>query len=139
MSLINPSLDNDLGGSWRAANPTPGATNAVYSALVPPQIRQVNHTPKQPRSNEPIVITAKVTDPEGVLSVKVLYQTVRPGNYIPSEIPLTHNQLLATPDLARTPTTGSGTSWRITPWWSRFNPSSDGMPEDFAFFRQALS
>ncbi|MCX6916879.1 MAG: lamin tail domain-containing protein, partial [Verrucomicrobia bacterium] len=65
MSLINPSLDNNLGGSWRAATPTPGATNAVYSALAPPQIRQVNHTPNQPRSNEPIVITAKVTDPQG--------------------------------------------------------------------------
>ena len=103
MSLINPSLDNDLGGSWRAANPTPGATNTVYSALAPPAIRQVNHTPKQPRSNEPIVITAKVTDPEGVLSVKVLYQTVRPGDFIPAEFPLTHTQLLATPSLARTP------------------------------------
>ena len=103
MSLINPSLDNDLGGSWRAADPTPGASNAVYSALAPPAIRQVNHTPKQPKSNEPIVITAKVTDPEGVLSVKVLYQTVSPGDFIPAEIPLTHNQLLATPALARTP------------------------------------
>ena len=103
MSLINPSLDNNLGGSWRAAAPTPGATNAVYSALAPPQIRQVNHTPNQPRSNEPIVITAKVTDPQGVLSVKVLYQTVSPGGFIPSELPLTHNQLLATPDQARTP------------------------------------
>ena len=121
MSLINPSLDNDLGGSWRAADPTPGATNAVYSTLAPPAIRQVNHTPQQPRSNEPIVVTAKVTDPEGVLSVKVLYQTVGPGNYIPAEFPLTHNQLLSTPTLARTPNPAfdNATNWTEVPMTHR--------------------
>lgn len=103
MSLIHPSLDNDLGGSWRAAVPTPGITNAVYSALAPPAIRQVNHTPKQPTVNAPIIITAKVTDPEGVRSVMVHYQIVSPGDFIPAEFPLTYNQLLATPNLARTP------------------------------------
>ena len=117
MSLINPSLDNDLGGSWRAADPTPGATNADYSALAPPAIRQVNHTPQQPRSNEPIVITAKVTDPQGVLSVKVLYQIVSPGNFIPAEFPLTHSQLLAAPTLARTPNLAfeNATNWTEVP------------------------
>lgn len=103
MSLINPALDNDLGGSWRAADPTPGATNADYSLLAPPAIRQVNHTPKQPKANEPIVVTAKVTDPDGVFSVKVRYQIVSPGNFVPAELPLTHAQLVATPNLPRTP------------------------------------
>ena len=126
MSLINPSLDNDLGGSWRAAVPTPGITNADYSALSPPAIRQVNHTPKQPKSNELIVITAKVTDPEGVQSARVLYQTVSPGNYIPSEFPLTHNQLLATPDLARTPNPAfeNATNWTEVPM------ADDGLGSD---------
>lgn len=126
MSLINPSLDNDLGGSWRAADPTPGATNAGYSALAPPAIRQVNHTPIQPKSNEPIVLTAKVTDPEGVASVKVLYQIVRPGNFLPSEFPLTHNQLLATPTLARTP----NPAFENATNWTEVSMADDGSGSD---------
>lgn len=126
MSLINPSLDNDLGGSWRAANPTPGATNAVYSTLAPPAIRQVKHTPKQPKSNEPIVITAKVTDPQGVLSIKVLYQIVSPGNFIPAEFPLTYNQLLTTPSLARTP----NPAFESTANWTEVPMADDGSGSD---------
>lgn len=95
LSLLNPSLDNNLGGSWRVADPTPGAGNANFSELVPPQIRQVAHSPQVPTSSETILITAKVTDPDGIQSVKVLYQLVKAGNYIPSRIPLTYNQLLA--------------------------------------------
>ncbi|MCC6821494.1 MAG: lamin tail domain-containing protein [Verrucomicrobia subdivision 3 bacterium] len=126
MSLINPSLDNDLGGSWRAADPTPGANNANYSTLAPPAIRQVNHTPKQPGANEPIIITAKVTDPEGVQSVKVLYQIVSPGDFIPSEFPLTHNQLLATPTLARTP----NPAFTNTANWIQVTMADDGAGAD---------
>ncbi len=102
MSLMNPTLDNNLGGSWRAAAPTPGASNANYSELAPPQIRQVNHSPQQPKANEAIIITAKVTDPDGIQSVKVLYQVVNAGSYIPAEFPLTYTQLLANADQERT-------------------------------------
>ncbi len=52
MELLNPALDNDLGGSWRSSgggvtpfNPTPGAQNSVFVANAPPQIRQVAHAP----------------------------------------------------------------------------------------------
>src|SRR5439155_14929530 len=32
MQLVNPSLDNDLGSSWRSGTPpTPGATNSVFA------------------------------------------------------------------------------------------------------------
>jgi hypothetical protein len=83
IQLLNPSLDNDLGGSWRSAYPTPGARNtAVYAANIPPQIRQVNHSPQQPKSNEVVTITAKVTDADGVAEVTLLYQLIDPGNYI---------------------------------------------------------
>lgn len=83
IQLINPLLDNDLGGSWRSAYPTPAARNtAVYAGNNPPQIRQVEHTPKQPKSGEVVTITAKVTDPDGVANVTLLYQLVDPGNYI---------------------------------------------------------
>jgi len=83
LQLINPLSDNDLGGSWRSAAPTPtGANRAVYSLDIPPLIRQVRHAPQQPRSDEVVTVTAKVTDPDGVDPVVLLYQLVEPGRYI---------------------------------------------------------
>ena len=40
------------------AGPTPGARNAVYDSNTPPQMRQVDHLPEQPRSGDPVKITA---------------------------------------------------------------------------------
>ncbi len=82
--LLNPELDNDLGGSWRSGTPTPGLANGVFSATnsIPPQARQVEHVPKQPKSGESVLITAKVTDPDGVAAVTLHYQIVEPGNYV---------------------------------------------------------
>ena len=84
MQLLNAALDNDLGGSWRSAAPTPTAANAVLSSLdeIPPQIRQVNHEPYEPASSNNVVITAKVTDTNGINSVTLHYQLVEPGSYI---------------------------------------------------------
>lgn len=84
MQLLNPSLDNDLGGSWRSAPPTPAAPNAVLigTPLIPPQIRQVKHTPTAPTSGADVIISAKVTDPDGVAAVTLAYQLVDPGQYI---------------------------------------------------------
>lgn len=65
-----------------AGQPTPGAPNSSYSAEAPPQIRQIDHSPESPVSGTPVVITAKITDPEGVASAALHYQTVDPGNYI---------------------------------------------------------
>jgi len=69
-----------LGSAGRG--PTPGARNSVYATNLPPQIRQVDHSPNQPSSGQPVKITAKVTDPEGVTSVALSYQLVDPGNYL---------------------------------------------------------
>jgi len=93
MQLLNPDLDNDLGSSWRSGGVTPGAANSVFAANAAPNIRQVNHSPNQPRSTNQVVITAKVTDPEGVASVTLSYQINAPGEYIPSFLPLTTSQL----------------------------------------------
>ena len=83
MQLINPALDNDLGGSWRSSLPTPLAANStVLSDSCPPQVRQVRHSPKQPTSGKIVTITAKVTDPDGVTSVTLMYQVVVPGAYV---------------------------------------------------------
>ncbi len=81
IQLIHPLFDTELGGSWRSAAPTPGAQNSVYATQAPPQTRQVGHTPKQPASGKAVVIQALVTDPDGVASVSLSYQTVNPGDY----------------------------------------------------------
>jgi hypothetical protein len=88
IQLINPSVDNDLGGSWRSAYPTPARHNSsVYLENTPPLIRQVKHTPKQPKSDEVVTITAKITDSDGIGNVILLYQIVEPGSYIPVTLP----------------------------------------------------
>ncbi len=110
MELIHPSLDNDLAGSWRSSgyneagrpelsygSPTPGRRNSVYALNAPPQIRQVRHTPQQPRSTEPILITAKISDPDGVKRVYLNYQLVSPGSYIPAYLPIPISSLIADP------------------------------------------
>ncbi|HWN93725.1 MAG TPA: lamin tail domain-containing protein [Methylomirabilota bacterium] len=93
--LVNPLLDNDLGGSWRSALPTPGRTNGVFATNAAPQIRQVDHLPSWPKSTNQVTVTCKVTDPDGVASVMLAYQVVTPGNFIPSTLPLTGAQLNA--------------------------------------------
>ncbi|MHC4691470.1 MAG: lamin tail domain-containing protein [Planctomycetota bacterium] len=65
-----------------SANPTPSQRNTTYSVNIPPQMRQVKHRPKQPRSGDDVRITVKVTDPDGVKSVILSYQLVHPGSYI---------------------------------------------------------
>ena len=79
IQLIKPFLDNDLAGSWRSAYPTLAAFNAsVYLDNTPPHIRQVKHSPIQPKSGEAVTITAKVTDSDGVADVTLIYQLVEP-------------------------------------------------------------
>lgn len=64
------------------ANGTPSQANSTFSAASPPAIRQVTHAPEVPAAGVPVVLSAKVTDPQGVTSVTAEYQTVNPGSYI---------------------------------------------------------
>ena len=91
MELIHPSLDNGVGGNWRASvnGPTPRAVNSVFAPNAAPATRQVAHAAVNPlggqmwmRSGQQVRITAKVTDPDGVQSVSLQYQVVEPGDYI---------------------------------------------------------
>ena len=91
IELINPNLDNSLGGNWRLSasggtppqvGPTPGQRNRAFATNAPPSLRQVAHVPKQPSSGTPVTVSAKVTDPDGVAAVALDYQVVTPGNYI---------------------------------------------------------
>ncbi len=79
--VLGAVLDVQYGGS-SGHGPTPGARNAVFAANIPPQIRHVDHSPEQPKGGEAVTITAKVTDPDGVSDVTLLYQIVDPGQYI---------------------------------------------------------
>ena len=88
-------LIGEVGGEISNASPTPGSRNRSYSLKAPPQIRQVNHGPLERElerdktiiSNEEVLITAKVTDSEGISDVSLEYQVVEPGNYIEIEDP----------------------------------------------------
>lgn len=71
-----------ISGSGGAAGPTPGRINSVFATNAPPAIRQVEPQPQQPRTGQPVRITAKVTDPDGVAAVTLEYQVVLPGQYI---------------------------------------------------------
>ncbi len=62
--------------------PTPGRANVARLDAVPPAIRQVEHRPESPRSGQPVVIQARITDPDGVGAVTLAYQVVTPGAYL---------------------------------------------------------
>ncbi|WP_172992225.1 lamin tail domain-containing protein [Lacipirellula parvula] len=62
--------------------PTPGAQNSVYATNSAPQMRQLTQSVLQPDSGQAVTITMKVTDPNGVQSVKLDYQTVDAGAYV---------------------------------------------------------
>lgn len=90
VQLLNQSLANSdalfdaelLDLSQNAPGPSPGSVNSIHADEAPPQIRQVDHFPLQPTSNEDVTITAKATDPDGVASMTLEYQNVAPGSYI---------------------------------------------------------
>jgi hypothetical protein len=79
-AFIDARLIARTGGP--GSGPSPGRRNNRYAENNPPQIRQVKHLPNEPRANETVTISAKITDPQGVAGVTLLYQVVDPGNYI---------------------------------------------------------
>lgn len=79
------SLDATLSSTTATGSggsPTPGQDNGTATNIVPPAIRQVNHTPQEPTSSDPVTITTKITDPQGLGAVTLDYQIVEPGAYI---------------------------------------------------------
>ncbi len=79
------SIDAELktpDGITLTGTPTPGGPNSVFTTSVPPQVRQVRHTPEEPMSGEGVVFSARITDPDGVGPVSLAYQVVDPGSYI---------------------------------------------------------
>ncbi|UCD48782.1 MAG: lamin tail domain-containing protein, partial [Phycisphaerales bacterium] len=92
MQLVNPSFDNDHPMSWRSALPTPLRDNReVRSENMHPFLREVQHTPRQPLSNETVTVTVKVTDADGIILVGLEYLVVLPGQYVPGRVALGGN------------------------------------------------
>ena len=106
-----PSAAN-MGGK-----PTPGAGSSVYAKNAPPQSRKVAHSPQVPKSGEDIVITAKVSDPDGVAAVSLEVQVVAPGAYVPSHLPVPLDVLQADPttEMAVNPAYADPASWTTLP------------------------
>lgn len=104
MQLVHPDLDNGIAGNWRSASPTPtGMNHAVYSKNVGPYMDEVRHEPGQPLSGQPVTVTIRVTDPDGVIGVSLEYQVVAPGKYIPAFLPTSQAVLDDNPDAPPAP------------------------------------
>jgi hypothetical protein len=53
---------------------TPGARNSRFVSNAPPAIVEVRHTPVLPAANQPMIVTARVNDPDGLSSVLLRYR-----------------------------------------------------------------
>jgi hypothetical protein len=53
---------------------TPGASNSIARANTGPAIFEVLHTPILPAFGQPVLVSARATDPDGVLSVRLKYR-----------------------------------------------------------------
>ncbi|MCW5557787.1 MAG: lamin tail domain-containing protein [Verrucomicrobiae bacterium] len=84
-AFFDARLFGIVGPSGRG--PTPGRTNAVFALNAPPAVRQVSHEPESPKTGDRVVIRARITDPDGVDSVRLDYQIVAPGDYIERDDP----------------------------------------------------
>jgi hypothetical protein len=68
---------------------TPGAPNSRYLTNAGPAIYDVTHTPALPAANQPVVVTARVHDPDGLQSLALNYR-IDPSASIIS-VPMTDN------------------------------------------------
>lgn len=66
------------GGNHR---PTPGAANSSFAINAPPQVGQVAHLPLEPKAGEDVVVTAEISDSDGIASAILEFQFVEPGDY----------------------------------------------------------
>ncbi len=86
-----PEIVMRLAGNWleaAGAMPvpanlgSPGARNSRAVSNAPPAIDAVTHTPALPAENQPVFITARVHDPDGVANLTVQYRVDPSASYI---------------------------------------------------------
>jgi hypothetical protein len=79
----HPEVLFRLRGNWLEADTlmdlptnlgTPGAPNSRLVPNAPPAISDVVHSPAVPAANAPVLVTARVHDPDGVASVQLRYR-----------------------------------------------------------------
>ncbi|MGA2245783.1 MAG: lamin tail domain-containing protein [Verrucomicrobiota bacterium] len=85
-----PEPDLRLNGNWLEATTvlpiprnlgTPGAPNSMYITNAGPALYSVTHSPPAPASNQPVVVTAEVHDPDGVQTLALYYRIDPATNY----------------------------------------------------------
>ena len=96
LEIIRPSR-----GENEPPRPSPGSPNTTLTTNAIPLIRQVKHSPESPKSGDETSISAKVTSSSGIKSVKLEYQIVSPGEYIPAYLAKTTSQLISRPNSER--------------------------------------
>ena len=78
-----PEPDLRLNGNWLEATGvlpiprnlgTPGAPNSTYITNAGPALYAVTHNPPVPAANQPVVVTARVHDPDGVRTLTLYYR-----------------------------------------------------------------
>ncbi|MDP2895061.1 MAG: lamin tail domain-containing protein [bacterium] len=83
LELVNPYDDNDFGRNWADGSPpSPGRQNNAFSTNNAPYITKAVHEPHEPKDSDSVLITARVSDADGLSGVWVSYQAVLPGQYI---------------------------------------------------------
>jgi len=60
---------------------TPGERNSVYSSNIGPVISEVRQNPIVPKSTDPVKVTARISDSDGVASVLLYYKGDSDGSY----------------------------------------------------------
>jgi len=87
----NPNILLRLRGNWLEASGytltaknlgTPGAPNSRAAANVGPAITDVRHEPALPAATQPVLVIAKVNDPDGIAFLAVNYRIDPSTNYL---------------------------------------------------------
>ena len=121
LEIIRPSR-----GENEPPRPSPGIINTTSTSKTPPIMRQVEHSPKSPKSSEATVISTKVTSDALINSVKLEYQIVSPGAYIPSHLAKTTSQLRSKPNDDREP----NPAYHNPKNWTSLIMKDDGLDSD---------
>jgi hypothetical protein len=86
-----PEILLRVNGNWlEAAGPmqvpanlgTPGARNSRFVANLGPAIYQVNHSPAVPAAGQPVVVSARVHDTDGIAALSLLYRIDPSPSYV---------------------------------------------------------
>ncbi len=75
--------DSHLTETQLSAKGSPGLLNSVFSVDIPPFITEVSQSPEEPSSDDPLLITARIEDIEGLTSTVLTYQV---GNGLRQDI-----------------------------------------------------